>query len=320
LARLPLLTLYLTERCNSRCVTCDYWRQGKETLSLNALRKLLPELKALKTRVVVLSGGEPLMHAQWRDIARELRTNGQQVWLLTSGLALAKHAGEIAGLFDALTVSLDGTDATTYERIRGLNAFEKVCEGIRAAAAVGLAPALRITLQAANLGQLHQFVSLAESLGASQVSFLTVDLANAHAFGRVQAADRALAPSLADIARMRADIETLSRSHAEYFASGFIAESPEKLARMAQYFEALHGAAPYPKVRCNAPQFSAVVGASGGVQPCFFIAGPSQARVSPQTSLSDALNEPGMTALRANIGSGSRPECKTCVCSMWRPL
>lgn len=320
MARLPLLTLYLTERCNSRCVTCDYWREGKETLSLDALRKLLPELKALQTRAVVLSGGEPLLHAQWRDIARELRANGQQVWLLTSGLALAKHAREIAGLFDALTVSLDGTDAATYERIRGLDAFDKVCEGIRAAAAAGLAPGLRVTLQAANLGQLRQFVSLAETLGASQVSFLTVDLASDHAFGRVQAADRALAPSLADIARMRADIETLSRSHAEHFASGFIAESPAKLARLAQYFEALHGAAPYPKVRCNAPQFSAVVGASGGVQPCFFIAGPSQARVSPHTSLSDALNEPGMTALRANIGSGSRPECKTCVCSMWRPL
>ena len=27
---LPLVTLYLTERCNSRCVTCDYWRHGRQ--------------------------------------------------------------------------------------------------------------------------------------------------------------------------------------------------------------------------------------------------------------------------------------------------
>lgn len=317
-ARLPLLTLYLTERCNSRCVTCDYWRLGKDTLSLNALRKLLPELRALQTEVVVLSGGEPLLHPEWRDIAQALKANGQRVWLLTSGLSLAKHAKDVAQLFDALTVSLDGTDSSTYQKIRGLDAFDKVCEGIRAAVDAGLAPGLRVTLQAANLDQLKEFVLLADGLGASRVSFLTVDIANDHAFGRAQAANPDLAPSRAAVERMRADIASLKHSHARHFVSGFIAESPEKLLRLAQYFEALHGAAPYPKVRCNAPQFSAVVGASGRVQPCFFIAGPSQARISPQVSLKAALNETGMTSLRAHIGAGGRPECRTCVCSMWR--
>ena len=34
LERLPLVTLYLTERCNSRCVTCDYWRHGRVNVDL----------------------------------------------------------------------------------------------------------------------------------------------------------------------------------------------------------------------------------------------------------------------------------------------
>ena len=29
LRQLPLLTLYLTDRCNSRCITCDHWRHGR---------------------------------------------------------------------------------------------------------------------------------------------------------------------------------------------------------------------------------------------------------------------------------------------------
>ena len=29
LRRLPLVTLFLSERCNSRCVSCDYWRHGR---------------------------------------------------------------------------------------------------------------------------------------------------------------------------------------------------------------------------------------------------------------------------------------------------
>ncbi len=114
----------------------------------------------------------------------------------------------------------------------------------------------------------------------------------------------------------------MERECAADFRSGFIAESPAKLRRILQYFGALHGKAPYPSVRCNAPEFSAVIGASGRVQPCFFISGPAEAALrdggaSPD-DFSSALNGARMRALRTSIRAGERAECKTCVCSMWR--
>ena len=69
LTQLPLVTLYLSERCNSRCVTCDYWRFGKQDVTVEAVRGLLPALRQLQTEVVLLSGGEPLLHPQWAEIA-----------------------------------------------------------------------------------------------------------------------------------------------------------------------------------------------------------------------------------------------------------
>ena len=69
-------------------------------------------------------------------------------------------------------------------------------------------------------------------------------------------------------------LDDLEREHAEDFRSGFIAESPRKLRRIHQYFAAVCGVAPYPPVRCNAPEFSAVIGGAGRVSPCFFISGP----------------------------------------------
>ena len=140
LQRLPLVTLYLSERCNSRCVTCDYWRHGRADMSLDSVSALLPRLRDLKTEVVLLSGGEPLLNPHWPAIAESLRTAGMQVWLVTSGLALAKHARRVAELFDRITVSLDGTDAATYAAIRGLDAFDKVCQGMRAAVSHGKPP------------------------------------------------------------------------------------------------------------------------------------------------------------------------------------
>ena len=323
LRRLPLVTLYVTERCNSRCVTCDYWRHGRGDMRLESVARLLPDLAKLGTQIVLLSGGEPLLNPEWAQIGELLRSKGLKVWLLTSGLSLAKHARRAAALFDAITVSLDGTNGKTYAAIRGLDAFDRVCEGVRTAVAAGRPPSLRVTLQRANYRELPAFVDLARAIGARQVSFLAVDVANSHAFGRAGASHLDLAPSPQDLPEFEQCLNSLERDHAADFRSGFIAETPQKLRRILQYFAALHGEAAYPTVHCNAPEFSAVLDAAGRVHPCFFIAGPPDARVlgtggESEGNFSNALNVDGMAALRAAVSSGGRAECKTCVCSMWR--
>src|SRR6185312_14738571 len=135
LRRLPLVTLYLSERCNSRCVSCDYWRHGRADLNLEAVSHLLGSFERLGTEIVLISGGEPLLNPEWAQIAALLREPGLKLWLLTSALSLAKHAQRAARLFDAITVSLDGTDCETYAAIRGVDAFDVVCRGIHAAVA-----------------------------------------------------------------------------------------------------------------------------------------------------------------------------------------
>lgn len=323
LRRLPLVTLYVTERCNSRCVTCDYWRHGRSDLRLETVQRLLPSFAQLGTRVVMLSGGEPLLNPEWKAISQLLKANGLKTWLLTSGLSLAKHAPHAAALFDNITVSLDGTDRETYQTIRGLDAFDKVCEGIQAAAIFGRPPNLRVTLQRANYRQLPEFVELAKAIGARQVSFLAVDVANPHAFGRIGEIRGGVALRPEDLPAFEQCLRSLERDYAAAFRSGFIAESPQKLRRILQYFAALHGQGAYPAVRCNAPEFSAVIGATGLVQPCFFISGPSDASVFSTgagcaSDLAGTLNSYGMATLRASIRGGTRAECRTCVCSMWR--
>jgi len=173
-----------------------------------------------------------------------------------------------------------------------------------------------VTLQRANYAELPRFVTLAHELGATGVSFLAVDVGNAHAFARRDDATLPLALGRHDIAVFDRLIDGLESEHANDFRTGFIAESPAKLRRLRDYFGALLGENAFPPVRCNAPEFSAVVEASGRVAPCFFIAGPHDAPRAP--ALADALASEPMSALRAAIRSGARPECERCVCSMWR--
>jgi len=316
LHRLPLATLYLTERCNSRCVTCDYWRTGRADMTLDAVTGLLPSLLRLQTQVVLISGGEPLINPQWPAIAQLLTDNGMRLWLLTSGLSLVKHARSAARVFDAITVSMDGTDSATYAAIRGLDAFDNVCAGVEACADEGVPARLRVTLQRSNYRQLPRFIDLARRLRARQVSFLAVDVANPHAFGRNDDFASNLALRREDLGELEQILSSVERDYAADFSSGFIAESPGKLRRIHQYFQAVCSDAPYPPVRCNAPEVSAVIDAKGRVSPCFFISGP--ANTGWREDLGEALNADSMADLRADIRAGNRPECKRCVCSLWR--
>ena len=313
---LPLITLYLTERCNSRCVSCDYWRHGRADLTPESVSRLLPQLVKLGTDTVVISGGEPLIHPQWAEIAQVLQDQGLRLWLLTSGLSLAKHAARAAKLFESITVSLDGTDRATYAAIRGLDAFDNVCAGIRAAADAGARVSVRVTVQRRNYGDLAAFVGLARRSGARQVSFLGADVLNRQAFGRAADFSADVALRVDDLPRFAQSLDALERAHAQDFSTGFIAESPMKLRRLLQYYSAICGLGPFPPTRCNSPEFSAVIETSGRVNPCFFIQGPQG--TAAETHLERALNDEAMLLLRAEIRDRQRAECTSCVCSMWR--
>src|SRR6476646_8966489 len=104
---LPLLIFYPTGRCNSRCVSCDWWKQsGADDLTLDEIDALARALPALGTRVVVFSGGEPLLRPEVFDAARLFRAQGMTLHLLTSGVLLERAADRVAQQFSRVIISL----------------------------------------------------------------------------------------------------------------------------------------------------------------------------------------------------------------------
>lgn len=327
IAALPLAILYVTDRCNSKCITCDYWQYGQTNLPVEKARALAPELKALGAQVVLLSGGEPLLHPHWDEVAASLGDAGLRLWLLTAGLSLRKHASRAVELCERITISLDGATPETYRGIRGVDAFRKVCEGIRAAVELGGHVSIRTTVQRGNYREMPAILRLGRELGVRQVSFLAVDVSTHVAFARKEDYQNTMAPRGDDLTEFSQVLDLLEQDFGPEFASGFIAESPAKLRRLHQYFSALLAQKPgvsetpgvlpvaFPPVRCNAPRFSAVIGADGHLQPCYFIPGTG---ILNGGSLREALNTPEFISLRKDIRLGRRAECERCVCSMWR--
>jgi MoaA/NifB/PqqE/SkfB family radical SAM enzyme len=317
---LPLVMFYPTSRCNSRCISCDWWtHDGANDLSLDEIARVAATLPALGTRLVVFSGGEPLLRPDMFDAAALFRAEGLELHLLTSGVLLERTADKVATFFSRVTVSLDAADDALYEQVRGIAALKAVERGVaRLRAAKPEMPiTARATLHRANYGQLSPLIDRAKALELDGISFLAADVSSL-AFGRARPPDAArLALGREEVSSFEAEVERTIAEHRGDFESGFVAEHPDKLRRLPQYYAALAGDADFPAVSCNAPWVSVVIEADGRVRPCFFHEPLGSIREQPL----EAIVTRNLPAFRRSLTVGANAVCQRCVCSLnagWR--
>lgn len=312
---LPLLIFYPTSRCNSRCLSCDWWKStGADDLSLDEISVVARSLPGLGTRLVAFSGGEPLLREDVFEIVRVFREHQVVLQLFTSGVLLHRHARNVARSFTRVTLSLDATTGSLYRSVRGVDALETVEAGVARlrAEAPSLPITARATLHKTNFRELPSLVEKALEMGLDGISFLAADVSS-KAFGRSHAPDpKSLTLDSGEIRELSAVVEATIERHAEQFRSGFIAESPDKLRRLPAYYRALRGEGPHPPVSCNAPWFSAVVEANGAVRPCFFHEPIGNVREAPL----DRILRRDLPVFRGGLRVSENPLCKRCVCSI----
>lgn len=312
---LPIVAVSPTARCHSRCVSCEWWRaDGATDLPLAAYRDLTADLVQLGTRVVVITGGEPLLRDDLWEIAGMFREQGLALHLMTSGLALRTQAPEVARHCAQVVVSLDGATRDTYARIRGVDGLAAIHAGVARLRA--LAPAVRITARATlhrhNATSISELVKAARQIGFHGISFLAADLTSP-AFGGSPRATRAgLALARHEIDAMRAAIERCIVEESGAFATGFIAESPARLRGLGDYYAAHLGLGPFPRVRCHAPQVSVAIDADGTVRPCFF----QPAIGSIRDHRLSAIVTDALPRFRAGWDPSRDNTCRRCVCAL----
>jgi MoaA/NifB/PqqE/SkfB family radical SAM enzyme len=209
-----------------------------------------------------------------------------------------------------------------HDRVRGVpRAYERLERGVHALRTCE--PRIRITartvLQRLNYATLPDIVAAAKALTLDQISFLAADVSST-AFNRPAGwpVDRAAAVALtADDVQVFSDIvERTIVERAADFASGFVAENPDKLRRLPRYYAALLGTGPFPENRCNAPWTSTVIEADGSVRPCFFHRTLGSIHEQP---LSAILNGDDARRFRRALDVKTDPICQRCVCTLYLP-
>ncbi|MCU7548976.1 radical SAM protein [Chitinophagaceae bacterium LB-8] len=320
---LPIVILMPHSACNCRCIMCDIWKSNLHLRQLKEsdIRDLIATLKKLETRQVVMSGGEALLNPDFFLFCEMLRKENLHITLLTTGLSLSKHAASLLQLVNDIIVSLDG-DEQTHDTIRNIKgAYQKMSEGVQYLKAIN--PSYRISARTVihrlNYKVWKRIIKSAKEIGLNQISFLPADVSS-HAFNRpiLWNDDRQLEIALheEELPELMQIIDELLSECQNDFLQHFIAESPEKIKKIYNFYSALYNKCDFPYKKCNAPWVSTVVEADGVVKPCFF---HSEIGNIHNNSLIDILNGQRAKQFRKNLNVEKDETCKRCVCSLNLP-
>ena len=160
-------SLKLTENCQAKCVTCNYWQtRWDDGLDTDKAVAVINRLGESGIRYLRFTGGEPLLRRDLFQIMQKADFRRfDRVTLQTNGLLLKKLHREInASPITKVAVSIDGLEASN-DVIRGIKGYFKLAmEGIRLLQ--GKQVNIVATLNGRSAGELEGLADEAKKAGA----------------------------------------------------------------------------------------------------------------------------------------------------------
>jgi len=163
----PVVIWNLIRRCNLACQHCysisaDIDFPGE--LSTREIYATMDDLKAFGVPVLILSGGEPLLHPDIFAISQRAKAMGFYVGLSTNGTLIdAAMLPRIAAAgYDYVGISLDGIEATHDRFRRKTGAYAASLAAVCLLRGAGIKVGLRFTLTQDNAHDLPALLDLIE--------------------------------------------------------------------------------------------------------------------------------------------------------------
>jgi len=165
----PFLVVWnFTHMCNLRCRHC-YANAGRieGELSLEEKLSLVKQLDDAGVVAISFSGGEPLIHKDFWEVARYASKLGFHVSIASNGTLISSEVAErLKEIVDYAEISLDSPNPEIHDEFRGVSgAFERTLNGIKNCVDAGILTGIATTVTKLNLHEIPEMISLAERLG-----------------------------------------------------------------------------------------------------------------------------------------------------------
>lgn len=174
-ARLPhAVNLYITYRCRSQCAHCFLVQSdklNKYELTKEALFSIIDQLAEQNVYLLIISGGEPLLHPDFFEVVRYADRKNILPLVAITGTKVTDYdiSNYVAARIPTVQMSLDGATLELNDRIRGQGSFSDVISTARRFVAAGVNVNFAVCVHGENFGELEQFFKLCLELKAFRV-------------------------------------------------------------------------------------------------------------------------------------------------------
>jgi radical SAM protein with 4Fe4S-binding SPASM domain len=160
-----------TLKCNLRCKHCGS-RAGQarpDELTIDEIRKMFADLKALGMEWITISGGEPMSREDWPEVIDAATSAGIRAGMITNAVTLDRDAVRLAkkNRLSGIGLSLDGGVARTHDFVRGrIGHFGQLSTAMDVCREEGMPFAVITHLNTRNIGELEMMHELIVNKGA----------------------------------------------------------------------------------------------------------------------------------------------------------
>lgn len=160
-----------TNACNLACRHCyrDAGARAEEELTTDEGLRLIDEIAAAGFKIMIFSGGEPLMREDIHSLIKHAAKVGLRPVMGTNGTLIDRE--EAARLKDsgvaAVGISLDSVDPARHDLFRGVEgAWQRAVDGMAACREAGLSFQVHTTVVDWNYDEIEQITDFAVDAGA----------------------------------------------------------------------------------------------------------------------------------------------------------
>ena len=165
----------MTYACNLRCKHChaSSTRPSPDELTTREAKGLLKEIARVdQFRMMVFSGGEPMVRDDIFELSEYCRRLGFPVVIATNGTLITPDVARRLAKSGVvcLAISLDSVRSEVHDHIRSTpGAFDLAIRGIRACREAGIALQINMTAMEYNISEIPEMLELASKYDASIV-------------------------------------------------------------------------------------------------------------------------------------------------------
>lgn len=295
-----MVVLTVTRRCNLRCIYCfgTYPERKHKDFSTSEIMTVIDDLASCGTKIVSISGGEPLIREDIGEIIAQVKKRNMLCLINTNGLLVEEKLESLRRL-DTLCIGFDGKEAEN-DLNRGKGSFKKILGGIKAAKSLNLPLHTVCVITKNNINSIDYIIHLAKEMGFTAEFNITCGLLSENDTTYTAKTDEYKGAVTKIIEYKKKNYPILFSSHSYEFVLNWLNKYNQRI-----FFDNVPGALSY--VPCYSGRLECFIDADGSLYPCYQLIGRYPAENIKEVGFRMAWNN-----LNKNI------QCKTCcsVCSV----